>query len=233
MTIVLLLAFILTCIIVEYIRNDRRKRVLQESFIVRQRAYQLDETKINVPQGLYFSPSHTWAHLQKTGKVRVGIDALLKHMIGSITSIHARGNGETIKKNQALLEIERKGKRLQVYSPISGRISCVNNDVIANAGLISSQPYERGWVYEVEPSNWLEETQTLFLGNNATKWMKKELARLKDFFAFSLAKYSSKPAMAILQEGGQIADKPLENASPEVWKEFQRQFIDQAIVSKN
>jgi hypothetical protein len=45
----------------------------------------LDESLINLPGGLYFDKTHTWAFMESDGSVRVGVDDFLHHITGPLT----------------------------------------------------------------------------------------------------------------------------------------------------
>jgi len=75
----------------------------------------------------------------------------------------------------------------------------------------------------IEPSNWAEEF-SLYLGApKYREWIKSEFARLKDFLV-----NISKPgttAVTVLQDGGDISDGVLKDLGPEVWEDFQSDFL--------
>ena len=81
-----------------------------------------DENSVNVPKGLYFDKSHTWAFMKKDGSVKIGIDDFLQHITGTITRIEMKNPGEMIRKGDKFLTIIRQGKKLNIYSPVSGII---------------------------------------------------------------------------------------------------------------
>jgi hypothetical protein len=56
--------------------------------------------------------------------------------------------------------------------------------------------------------------------------IKNEFSRLKDFLAVALKPDEEKYALAILQDGGELRDGILSNLGPEVWEDFQTNFID-------
>ncbi len=63
MAILLVIAFILACVGVEYYRTRQRKRIVEKTPIVINPAYQLKYDKVKIPQGIYFGGSHAWAYL--------------------------------------------------------------------------------------------------------------------------------------------------------------------------
>jgi hypothetical protein len=92
--------------------------------------------------------------------------------------------------------------------------------------MLNSSPYNDGWVYRIEPTNWLRENQLLFMADKHKQFVKNEFTRLKDFLAVSLKEDTEKYAQVILQDGGEIIDSTLANLGPEVWEDFQSKFID-------
>ncbi len=181
---------------------------------------------IRIPQGLFFSSNHTWAHLEKTGIAKVGLDDLLLHLTGEVKLNHLRQPGETINKGDLIAEIDHHGKHLKVVAPIAGEIIGVNSSLINSPELMNEDPYNMGWIYKMRPFNWVADTNTYYLAAEATNWSEKELERFKDFLAASMAKYSPDPAKVILQDGGELRDQPLSGLPEIVWQDFQHNFLN-------
>jgi len=185
-----------------------------------------DENSVIIPKGLYFDKTHTWAYMKKDGNVKIGIDDFLQHITGPVTRIEMKNSGEKVKKGERLLTIIQKGKQLNIYSPISGTIKAQNESLISNSSLLNSAPYEGGWVYTIEPTNWLLEIQFLTMAEKYKAWITDEFSRLKDFFATVVKTDSPEYALIVLQDGGALKDNVLADLGPEVWEEFQTKFID-------
>ncbi len=189
----------------------------------------LNEKAIFVPKGLYFDKTHTWAFMEKDGTVKVGMDDFLQHVTGTITRVNMKEPGEHVRKGEKVMTIVRNGKQLNIYSPVSGTIMEQNNSLLANPALLNSSPYRDGWVYMLEPKNWLREIQFLFMAEKYKEWLKDEFSRLKDFFAASAKSNNGVYAHIILQDGGELTDNVLADLEPEVWEDFQTKFIDTSI----
>jgi len=189
-----------------------------------------DDNSVIVPKGLYFDKTHTWAFMKKDGTVKIGLDDFLQHITGRVTRIEMKKPGEKIKKGECLFTINQKGKQLKIYSPVSGTISTHNESLLKAAYLINDSPYTDGWIYTIEPTNWLLEIQFMNMAEKYQTWLKDEFMRLKDFFATTLRLTNPEYAMVTLQDGGAMKDNILEEFGPEVWDDFQTKFID--IASK-
>ncbi len=187
-----------------------------------------DENSVIVPKGLYFDKTHTWAFMEKDGTVKVGIDDFLQHITGSLSRIGMKPAGVKIKKGDPLLTIIQKGKHLTIYSPLSGTITAYNKNLITNSSALNTAPYADGWVYMIEPTNWLRDIQFLSMAEKYRAWLRDEFSRLKDFFATAINDNSPQYAHIALQDGGAMKDNILADLGPEVWEDFQTKFIDNA-----
>lgn len=182
---------------------------------------------LKIPQGIYFSKNHTWAHMAETGEAKVGVDDFLQHAVGDLQISELRVPGETIKKGELLAKIEQDGKQLEVFSPISGKVLTTNEIVATNPEAINADPYDQGWIYQVQPSNWTKDTSSCLLGDKANEWAEKEVTRFKDFLNLGAMKqYASEPSMHLLQDGGEIRDNVLSELPDDVWKNFQDEFLN-------
>ena len=180
---------------------------------------------VHVPQGLFFSKFHSWAHLETNGEAKVGIDDLLLHATGKVSVEYDRRPGDIIKKGDLLTRISHNGKVLKVISPISGEILTTNSMLAENREIIENDPSHQLWVYSIKPTNWKAETKTYYLAEEATIWMLQELTRFKDFLSAAVAKYMPEPVGIVLQDGGELLDQPLAELPEEIWKDFQDEFL--------
>ena len=177
---------------------------------------------IRIPQGIFFSKYHTWAHLQANGEAKVGIDDLLMHITGNARIDCVKKPGEIIKKGDLLTRINHNGKNLNIFSPVSGEIMATNTLITDDPGQIKGQL----WIYNIKPTKWKAETSNYYLADEATIWMLEELARIKDFLTAAVAKYIPEPAGIVLQDGGELLDQPLAELPEEVWNDFQKEFLN-------
>jgi glycine cleavage system H lipoate-binding protein/ABC-type phosphate transport system substrate-binding protein len=186
----------------------------------------LNENTVISPKGLYYDKTHTWAFMEHDGMVRVGVDDFLLHVTGTITRIKMKEAGEFVRRGEKIVTLIKFGKQLSLYSPVSGTIKARNAKLLENSSLMNNSPYAEGWVYLVEPKNWLRELQLMWMGEKHLDWLKEEFMRLRNFFEGTLKAHHAKLEFAILQDGGELRANLLADLEPEVWEEFQRLFID-------
>jgi len=176
-----------------------------------------------VPGGYFFDRSHTWTFMEKDGRIRVGLDCFLQKITGSITKVDMKSPGEKVNKGETVFAIIQNGKRLQVKSPVTGIVREQNAKLLTNAALINTEPFAEGWVYLVEPTNWVEEFSAFMTGQKYKDWIRYEFIRLKDFLAEVIQPKSEHTI--VLQDGGEVQEGVLKDFGPEVWEDFQSGFL--------
>jgi glycine cleavage system H lipoate-binding protein/ABC-type phosphate transport system substrate-binding protein len=185
-----------------------------------------EEDSILVPAALFFDKTHTWTFMEKTGKVRMGIDDFILHITGPLTKVKMKNPGEQVKKGEPILSIIQNGKLLNINSPVSGTILEQNEILASNPSLVNQSPLSDGWIYMIEPVNWLREIQFFTMAEKYKEWIKNEFSRLKDFLSVTINSKMPEYAQVVLQDGGTIKDHVLTDLGPEIWEEFQVNFID-------
>lgn len=217
------IAYLLVLIVFWNIMKNPRRIItgIQQAFST------LSSSILRIPQGIFFSRHHAWTHLSESGEAKVGMDDFLQHLTGEVRITRMRSPGEVIRRGDLLAEIDQNGKHLRVFSPISGEILNTNSMLVENPELLGRDPYTEGWFCKIKPSDWVKETKTYFLAEEATDWSKKELDRFKDFLARGpMREYAAEPSMVLLQDGGEIRDHVLSDLPGEVWENFQEEFLD-------
>ncbi len=203
---------------------SKHERVLQQ---IKNAVTSISENFLKIPQGIFYNRAHTWTHLGQTGAARVGIDDFLQHLTGEVRFLNLKNPDDEIKKGDLLAEIEKNGKRLKIYSPISGKILDTNKLLGEHPEIINEDPYDEGWIYRIKPTDWRKETSSYLLADEAINWSKREIERFKDFLMNGpLKKSSFEPSMVFLQEGGEIRDNILSDLPDEFWIEFQNEFLE-------
>jgi glycine cleavage system H lipoate-binding protein len=164
--------------------------------------------------------------MEQDGMVKIGIDDFIKHITGPLTQLKMKSPGEKVRKGELILTIKRDGKQLNLYSPVSGFIRKQNESLLTTPSKINTAPFTEGWVYQIEPGNWVREASFMFMHEKYREWLEDEFARLKDFLAGSANSNTVVYQHVVLQDGGELKDNVLSDLGPEVWEDFQTRFID-------
>jgi len=181
---------------------------------------------VAAPAGILYGKSHTWAFMEKNGTLTLGIDDFLQHVTGTISRINLRTPGERIRRGERLASVVQRGKQLDIISPVSGTIISRNEKLAGDTSLLHSSPYAEGWIYGIEPENWLNESRLLSAAAKYTEQIREEFGRIRDFLATVTGVNDARLAHVVLQDGGELKEGLLEEFGPEVWEEFQIRFMN-------
>jgi glycine cleavage system H protein len=104
---------------------------------------------VKVPANLRYTKDHEWVQINGT-TVRVGITDYAQDALGDIVFIQLPAIDSMVEIHQGLGEIESTKSVNDVYAPVSGRVSLVNSSLIDTPELLNSDPYDTGWICEME-----------------------------------------------------------------------------------
>ena len=171
-----------------------------------------------MPDGIFFTPSHTWLNLFPSGKVRLGIDDFLARAVGRPAVTLLRRPGEEVLKGDPLFLLKEGTRELTVRTPIDAEVVDLNERLQHRPELLTTSLFSDGWAYTLRPKNF-GEFRRFSLGEETKRWMRIEVGRFRDFLA------STAGVPAFLQDGGVPADGALANADDSAWKAFQEEFL--------
>ncbi len=89
--------------------------------------------------------------------------------------------GSRLTRDEKLLKISQGDKKLAVVSPLSGMVTCLNHAIGEDPSILHDDPYGKGWICSIRPSDWMAEVTGFAVAEGATDWLRKELERIRDF----------------------------------------------------
>ena len=105
------------------------------------------------PPDLKYSEEHEWVRVESGNVVVIGITEFAAESLGDIVFVELPEAGSQVSQFEKMGEIESVKAVNDLYSPVSGRISERNEQVIDNPQLVNDSPYETGWMLRVELSD--------------------------------------------------------------------------------
>jgi glycine cleavage system H protein len=106
----------------------------------------------NVPQNLKYTKEHEWARIEGT-RVVVGVTSHAQEALGDVVFVELPKVGATVTAGKQFGVIESTKAVSELYSPLTGKVTKVNDALSDNPQTINSDPYGAGWIIEVEPSD--------------------------------------------------------------------------------
>ena len=106
----------------------------------------------NVPSDLKYSKTHEW--VRAAGDVAtVGITDHAQHELTDVVYVELPDVGRRVKAGESCAVVESVKTANDIYSPVSGEVTEVNEAVVADAALVNTEPYTGGWFYKIKLSN--------------------------------------------------------------------------------
>lgn len=103
---------------------------------------------MNYPENLVYSKSHEWVEFLSEDTARVGLSDFAQDQLGSLVFVNLPEAGDEIAVGDTLGDVESVKAVSDVYAPLAGTISAVNEDLLDNPEAINQDPYG-AWLVEM------------------------------------------------------------------------------------
>ena len=129
-----------------------------------------------VPEGLYYSKEWFWVKIEGN-KARLGITDYAQKQLREIVFVELPGVGGSVKANEPFGSVESVKAVSDLVSPLSGTIDQTNADVTGKPELLNEDPFNKGWLLVITPSNLNAELAALMDFNKSVEWHKSLIAK--------------------------------------------------------
>jgi glycine cleavage system H protein len=177
----------------------------------------------DVPEGVHLSEVHTWFRPDPTGGLEVGVDNLIAHALGAVGRIVLPKPGDHVTAGQPLFRLEKDGSALTVPSTVTGIVGSINATLQNVPALIHSDPYGKGWICRVIPTNIGAVTPPVRFGEKAILWLESEFSRLREFLSVQMPPEFALGATS--QDGGLPVSGCLNDLPKPAWRKFEAEFL--------
>lgn len=106
----------------------------------------------NVPEDLKYSEDHEWIKVEN-GDARIGITDFAQEELGDIVYVELPEVGDEIEMGDMLGVVESVKTVSDVYSPLSGEIIKINEELEESPEIINEDPYGDGWIVVIKISD--------------------------------------------------------------------------------
>jgi glycine cleavage system H protein len=104
------------------------------------------------PDDLLYHPEHDWARVEGT-EATLGITWYAQDALGEVVFFDPPDVGTDVTKDQPYAEVESVKAVSEVYAPLSGEVTEINQAVDDSPETINEDPYGRGWLAKVKLSD--------------------------------------------------------------------------------
>lgn len=137
--------------------------------------YQKDKFLFKTPtEGFLFNENDCWAYV-KGNIARVGVADYVQHSLSDIIFFTPPVVGDEIEQFGELGQVESGKAVFEVVSPVSGKVVRVNDSLVSAPELINQSPYEKGWIADIELSDFEEDREFLLDYEGYFKVLKRKV----------------------------------------------------------
>lgn len=104
------------------------------------------------PEQLHYSKEHEWLSAPADGIATVGITSHAADALGDVVFVQLPEVGATVTAGEPCGELESTKSVSDLYSPVTGEVSEINQDVVDDPSLVNSAPFAEGWLFKVKGS---------------------------------------------------------------------------------
>lgn len=108
----------------------------------------------DLPQEFSYSEDHEWINAAADAvvgqTVRIGITSVATERLGEIVFAELPAVGDTVEAGETCGEVESTKSVSDLYSPVTGTVTAVNEEIEDNYETINDDPFGEGWLFEVK-----------------------------------------------------------------------------------
>ena len=119
------------------------------------------------PENLKYLSSHEWVKLEDDGTVTVGISDHAQDLLGDIVFVELPEVGQRLGAEEEAAVVESVKAASDIFSPIGGKVTEINEKLLDEPDLVNSSPYEDGWFFKMQPDD-LESLKSLLSSEEYT-----------------------------------------------------------------
>jgi glycine cleavage system H protein len=107
---------------------------------------------MHLPSELLYTKTHEWAR-REAGEVIVGITSHAQEELRDVVFVELPKIGKAVKQGEAAAVIESVKAAFDIYAPVSGTVTRVNEALARSPQLVNQDCYGAGWVFAISPSD--------------------------------------------------------------------------------
>ena len=119
------------------------------------------------PENLKYLSSHEWVKLEDDGTVTVGISDHAQDLLGDIVFVELPEVGQRLGAEEEAAVVESVKAASDIFSPIGGEVTEINEKLLDEPDLVNGSPYEDGWFFKMQPDD-LESLKSLLSSEEYT-----------------------------------------------------------------
>tara|TARA_Y100001934_G_scaffold135399_1_gene163598 strand:+ start:450 stop:827 length:378 start_codon:yes stop_codon:yes gene_type:complete len=125
---------------------------------------------MNLPENLKYTDDHEWVSIKDDIAI-IGITDFAQSELGDIIFVEFPDTGMSINQKDSVGTLEAVKTVADIYSPVTGEVIEINDNLESSPELINEDPYEKGWILKIKISN-KDELDSLLSNSDYEKMIK-------------------------------------------------------------
>jgi glycine cleavage system H protein len=109
-------------------------------------------SQLILPKDILYSQSHEWLR-QEGDEAVAGVSDYAQDQLGEIVFAELPALGDAFGQGQAVGSLESVKAVSEIYMPVAGEITAINEDLRSDPAWINTDPYGKGWLIRLKPEN--------------------------------------------------------------------------------
>lgn len=105
---------------------------------------------MKIPADRKYTDDHEWAKEDADGVWTIGVTDFAQDQLGDITLVELPEVGDEISVGDTFGTVDSVKTFSDLYSPVSGTIVAINEDIVETPETLNEDPYEKGWLIKVK-----------------------------------------------------------------------------------
>ncbi len=170
---------------------------------------------MDIAMDRFYHRAHIWVLPLSNYRFRLGFDDIAQLLLQTITGIQISSDDST---GMTIWDLCCMGRMVQIPCPLDGQLKEVNIDVLMDPPRIHEDPYDKGWLIDLELQEEADFSQ-LLQGEEARAWMAMEMERIRRFDA-------------TVMDGGEVTHNPAKWIPDAEWRKMVDAFLIQPAKKK-
>ena len=109
-------------------------------------------SELNFPDDLKYTDDHEWSKLEND-EATIGICDYAQDQLGDVVFVELPQVGDTFDRGQEFGTVESVKAVSELFIPLSGEVTAINESLEDTPELVNSEPYAGGWMIKIKPAD--------------------------------------------------------------------------------
>ncbi|MCH9643232.1 MAG: glycine cleavage system protein GcvH [Gammaproteobacteria bacterium] len=102
------------------------------------------------PDDLHYTEQHEWVRVEEGDIAAIGITDFAQSQMGDLVFVELPMIADQVVAGNEAGVVESVKTASDIYSPVTGEVVAINEDLSAQPEIVNEDPYHKGWLFKVK-----------------------------------------------------------------------------------